>query len=310
MTGNLPTLLTKQNVHEFFEKFDNIISDCDGVLWRDMEAIPGSASMIHKFADMGKNIFYVTNDSNSTRDHIHQKAEELGFPGQKESFLSPTYALAEYLKHRQFKRKVYVLGKPDITHELTNNQIEHCEIKEPNDDDTTCIKNLMSSINLDPSVGAVVVGFDPEINMRKLATAASYLWSDDSCLFLCMAVDENNAEMNQPIILPGVGAISKCVETACGRAPVLIGKPSRTMFDILQANHGLDPSRTLMIGDRCNSDVAFGKNCGLTTLVVLTGHTKMSLLEHYATEQDPAHKHFQPDYYVNSLKDIHELLQL
>ena len=41
------------------------------------------------------------------------------------------------------------------------------------------------------------------------------------------------------------------VATAAGRKPVVLGKPSKFMFEIVQKRHPeIDPARTLMIGDR------------------------------------------------------------
>ena len=51
-------------------------------------------------------------------------------------------------------------------------------------------------------------------------------------------------------------------------------KPESGMWKELRAKHGLDPGRTVMIGDNA-SDVAFGLACGLAeSILVLTGHGK------------------------------------
>ena len=49
----------------------------------------------------------------------------------------------------------------------------------------------------------------------------------------------------------GTGSIVKCVETAACRPPdAICGKPFRPMADVVIKANGIDPSRTLMIGDR------------------------------------------------------------
>lgn len=56
----------------------------------------------------------------------------------------------------------------------------------------------------------------------------------------------------------------------------MIGKPSRMIFDLLLEEHGLDGislSRFLMVGDNLETDIKFGNNCGIHTLLVLTGNT-------------------------------------
>lgn len=48
----------------------------------------------------------------------------------------------------------------------------------------------------------------------------------------------------------GTGVIVKAVETAASREALSFGKPSCEMFEVLKKKFNLDPSRTLMVGDR------------------------------------------------------------
>ena len=40
------------------------------------------------------------------------------------------------------------------------------------------------------------------------------------------------------------------VAVASGREPTIMGKPSRQVFEALRQQHGLDPARTVMVGDK------------------------------------------------------------
>jgi len=52
----------------------------------------------------------------------------------------------------------------------------------------------------------------------------------------------------------------------------LIGKPNPFMIDLIKEEHSLAPgSRSVMIGDRPNTDIMFGKEAGIDTCLVLSG---------------------------------------
>ena len=71
---------------------------------------------------------------------------------------------------------------------------------------------------------------------------------------------------------PGTGAILAAVEYASGRSAEIVGKPEPQLFQT--ALDRLGEGRTLVVGDRLDSDVAAAANAGLDAALVLSGGTK------------------------------------
>ena len=97
------------------------------------------------------------------------------------------------------------------------------------------------------------------------------------------------------------------VSTAAGRQPVVLGKPSKFMFEIVQKRHpDIQPARTLMIGDRANTDIMLGKNCGLQTLLVGSGVHSLAATRVWETSALEEERRMVADHYVDRLGDLLE----
>jgi len=153
----------------------------------------------------------------------------------------------------------------------------------------------------DPDVGAVVCGLDTSINYTKYCKAYQYLRNND-CLFI--ATNEDSTYPAGGGILPGGGSIMAPLVLALKRKPVATGKPNATMLDCIRAKHNFDPKRSIMVGDRLETDIEFGKKGGLSTLLVLTGITAKEDLQSDAVPQDQI-----PDFVTSSLGDLRILFK-
>jgi ribonucleotide monophosphatase NagD (HAD superfamily) len=83
-------------------------------------------------------------------------------------------------------------------------------------------------------------------------------------------------------LLPGTGAILAAVEYATGRSAAIIGKPEPQLFHT--ALDRLGEGRTLVVGDRLDSDIAAAAAAHLDAALVLSGGT--SAEEAAAAERD------------------------
>lgn len=301
---------------ELVQRYDNFLFDCDGVLWAGTEALPGAASFIHKLRALGKRVLFVSNNASKSRRTLLSKIKEMGIDGNENEVFSSAYATAAYLKNvLKFPadRKAYLIGMDGMEEELrsvnipflggTNN--EDCQGLEGLD-----FAPLTSDGALDPSVGAVICGIDTKITYRKMAKAFRYITRpgadgevtsgiNGGCHFIC-----TNSDATFPTsqgFFPGAGSIWAGIEYASGRKPVIVGKPNQPMIDTIFARFDFEKSRTLMVGDRLNTDIAFGQAGGIDTLLVLTG---VSTVEHVHADDAPA----VPTYIVNGLNDMDQAL--
>ncbi|KAJ7417152.1 phosphoglycolate phosphatase [Willisornis vidua] len=102
----------------------------------------------------------------------------------------------------------------------------------------------------------------------------------------------------------GTGCLVKAVETAAQREAFIVGKPNRFMFDCVASEFEVDPARTIMVGDRLDTDILMGNSCGLTTLLTLTGVTALDEVRAHLDSECPARRSLVPDYYVDSIADL------
>jgi len=85
----------------------------------------------------------------------------------------------------------------------------------------------------------------------------------------------------------------------------VIGKPSRFMFECISSQFGgAEPARCLMIGDRLETDMLFGSNCGFDTVLTLTGVSQLEEVRQYRDGEPAANRSLVPDYVVDSIADF------
>ncbi|XP_032462293.1 glycerol-3-phosphate phosphatase isoform X3 [Phocoena sinus] len=107
----------------------------------------------------------------------------------------------------------------------------------------------------------------------------------------------------------GTGCLVRAVEMAAQRQADVIGKPSRFIFDCVSQEYGINPERTIMVGDRLDTDILLGVTCGLKTILTLTGVSTLRDVKSNQESDCLSKKKMVPDFYVDSIADLLPALQ-
>ncbi|XP_051877807.1 glycerol-3-phosphate phosphatase [Pristis pectinata] len=282
---------------------DALLFDCDGVLWKGESEIPGAAALVNRLQERGKLVFFLTNNSTKSREMYVEKLRRLGFRARCEQVFATAPCAALYLRQEaKLCGSVYLIGGAALRGELQAQGIA-CSGTGPGPEliPGSGPVQTWAAEPLDPAVAAVLVGFDEHFTYMKLCRASRYL-QDPACIFLA-----TNTDTLLPLEgggIPGTGCLVKAVEAASKRTAYVIGKPNDFMFKCMVKEHGVDPSRTVMVGDRLDTDILMGSNCGLRTILALTGVSTLEEAKAHQESDSPERHKLVPTYYVNSVADL------
>ena len=72
------------------------------------------------------------------------------------------------------------------------------------------------------------------------------------------------------------------------------------MITMFMEQQGVTADRVAVVGDRLHTDILAAKNAGVTSICVLSGET---------TAADIAVSEIKPDFVLNSIQDLYEIIR-
>lgn len=244
-----------------------IILDCDGVVWRGNQPIPGAKAALEGLEQAGYKVGFVTNNSSLSRNGFYEKFQRLDFNPTNYTIINSGYGAAVYFKQKQISN-IFVVGERGLWEELEQ-------------------QDLSGSDTYNPNLQAVCIGWDRRLTWTKLADAMWVILNNNG---MFVGTNPDNSFPFENRLVPGAGAGIAALSNACGKEPdILIGKPSRFLLDLALEEMGCStPSKAVFIGDRLSTDIMAGINAHMETILVQTGisdnHLKKTILPTHILE--------------------------
>jgi HAD superfamily hydrolase (TIGR01450 family) len=231
-------------------RYDHFLLDLDGCVWVGDEVVPGTVEAIAAVRRAGKRVAFVTNNARRGTEEFVRKLWSLGIQASLEEVVTVGGALQHVLAERYPGSSAVVIGSPAIHRHVVDAGLR-----------------IVNRSDFVTRAQVVVVAGHDAFDYDELRDAMQAVRSGAVLLGA-------NRDPSFPMpggYWPGTGAILAAVEVASGATAETIGKPEPGLF--LTAVDRLGPGRTLVVGDRLDTDLAGGHAAGLDGALVLSGAT-------------------------------------
>ena len=277
-----------QKLIEHLKDIELAIFDLDGVIYRGDKLISGSDKVITALKELKIKVVYNSNNSTVTRKMYVHRLKRFNIESDiLDFYTSASIAASEITKLKQ-NATIYIIGEIGLKEELK-----------------ICGHEVVNADSDHLEVDFVIVGMDRDLTYTKIAFAQRCILEGNAEFYA------TNADTSFPVaagLLPGAGVMVNAVETCTNQKPVKIfGKPNPYGIQMILKDTKSNPNRSVIFGDRLNTDILAGNRAGIKTALVLTGVTKASDIDKlrddktYSSEVEIG---LIPNIVINSLKDI------
>ena len=233
------------------QRYEQFILDLDGCVWVGDEPTPGAVEAIDALRTGGKRLAFATNDARSAGEDYVARLWGHGIKASLADVVTVGGALQHMLAETRSGRTAFVIGTPSLHRHVTEAGLR-----------------VLNGTDLASRAEVVVVAGTEHFDYDDLRNAA--LAARRGADLLATARDPTYPQPDGP--WPGTGAILAAVEVASGRKAEIVGKPEPQLF--LTAMDRLGDGRTLVVGDRLDTDMAGAARAELDAALVLTGETR------------------------------------
>jgi NagD protein len=245
----------------------------DGVLVHEEHALPGAVEFLDRLVERERPYLVLTNNSIYTPRDLAARLARAGLAVPEEAIWTSALATANFLAEQMPGGSAYAIGEAGLT---------------------TALHEVGYTLT-DADPDYVVLGETRTYSFEAITQAIRLV--ERGARFIATNPDATGPSPDGP--MPATGAVAALITRATGAVPYFIGKPNPMMFRSAMNRIDAHSEKTVMVGDRMDTDVVAGIEAGLETILVLTGSTK---------REDVTRFPYRPSRILDSIADAVDLI--
>lgn len=258
----------KLNIEKIRNK-SGFICDMDGVIYHGNKILDGVFEFVTWLKKENKKFVFLTNSSERTIKELQDKLLRMGLDVGPEHFYTSALATASFLQSQIPNGSAYIIGEAGLINALYNAGY--------------------TSNNIDPDY--VVMGEARSYSYDVIEKAVNLVINGAKLV-------GTNPDISGPIengITPATKALIAPIELATGKQAYFIGKPNPLMMRIALRKLEMQREKTIIIGDRMDTDIVAGIEAEIDTCLVLSGISNRETVNEFA---------YRPTYILEGVNEI------
>lgn len=227
--------------------------DLDGCVWAGAVLLPGAREFLAALRQRGKRLVFLSNNSRELPESVAARLESLGVEVSPKEVLTALELLGKEIGRRFGRTRVLALGVSEMAQALEAEG------------------HSLVLVERWEEARVVAVGNDPSFDYAKLRAASRAVARGAG--FVTVNLDPR-LPLERGEFDPGAGALAEAIAYASGVRPIVVGKPSPSLFQTAIERLGCRAHEAAMIGDSLKTDVQGGLDAGMVTVWVVPREAK------------------------------------
>ncbi|MCK4492480.1 MAG: HAD-IIA family hydrolase [Methylococcales bacterium] len=265
-----------------FTNIEALIIDMDGVLWHGDTPLAGLNHFFKTLREQSLPFILATNNSTLSALDYTLKLKAMNVEVEEKEILTSSMVTATYLAthYPPESNNIFMIGEQGLKKALLEKGYHLKETHEA------------------PDADIVVCGLDRQLKWEKLETATLTLRAGAHFI----ATNGDSTLPTERGIIPGNGTILAALEVATdGIQAQCLGKPDVFMYEHALKLLDKEATKTIVIGDRLNTDILGAVRAGIRSVMVLSG---------ISSRDDLMDVYYQPTWIMDDINELsHAILQ-